>query len=370
MMLKTPMFTKLFLLLRAAGVVFFCAISSACTKSTAASSSIETKSPASVQVKTVKQGELVRLLTGTATLEAEQSATLVSETGGEVLQILVEEGDSVQKGQILARIDAARARLQVAQQAAIENRLAHENARSERLLKARMISPELVERTHFDFAAQSAAVNLAKVQVAKSDIRAPFSGIITRRHIKPGQMLASNAPVFDLADFSSLQAQLAVPEAVLGHLEPGQMVNFRADAFPHETFNGEVLRTAAVVDAKSGTAPITIDVHESNNALRPGQFVRIAIELERIPDAILLPKSAIQSDPRQNTHVYVVAHGIVSRRDVVLGAEQGDQVQVLQGVSAGTEVVTLGLEQISDQAQVQIIPDDKIIIADQVTSVP
>lgn len=358
-----------FLPFRALVLVSFCAVLSACTKSNATSSQTDDKPPTSVQLKAVEQGELIRLLTGTATLEAEQSATLVSETGGEVLQILVEEGDSVHKGQILARVDAARARLQVAQQAAAENRLAHENARSERLLKARMISPELVERTHFDFAAQSAAVNLAKVQVAKSEIRAPFSGVITRRHIKPGQMLGNNTPAFDLADFSSLQARLAVPEAALRELEPGQTANIRADAFPTETFTGKVLRIAAVVDAKSGTAPITIDVNEFNSTLRPGQFVRIAIELERIPDAILLPKSAVESDQKR-TSVYVVANGIASRRDVVLGAEQGDQVQVLQGVSAGTEVVTLGLGQMSDQAQVQVIRADKTIMAAQVTAVP
>jgi membrane fusion protein, multidrug efflux system len=307
-----------------------------------------------VQVQRVAQGDLVRVLTSTATLEARRAATIVSETGGEVLSLLVEEGDHVQKGQVLARLDAERARLSLAQQAATERRLAHENERQHLLQQRKMVSAEAVERSRFDHAAQTAQVNLARLSVTRSEIRAPFSGVITRRHIKPGQMLTTSTPAFDLADFSELEARLSIPESALIDVAVGQSAELSADAFPGRNFGARVDRIAAVVDAKSGTAPITLDVAEAGTPLRPGQLVRVTITLDRIQNALLLPRAAVLTH-KQMPVVFVIADSIAHRRPVKLGASQGDQVQVLEGIEEGAEVAVLGHGQLSDADPVEIV---------------
>lgn len=325
-----------------------------CGQSDAAVASAEPESKKGVQVQLVEQGELVRTLTGTATLEARRSATIVSETGGEVLSLLVEEGDTVQKGQVLARLDAERARLALAQQSATERRLAHESERHALLQSRNMVSAEAVERTRFDHDAQSAQMDLARLQVSRSEIRAPFSGVITRRHIKPGQMLTTSTPAFDIADFAELEARLAVPEGALIDVAVGQPAELSADAFPGRNFGARVDRIAAVVDGKSGTAPVTLDIAETGTPLRPGQLVRIDITLDRIKDALLLPRAAVLTD-RKATEVFVIENGIAHRRAVQLGASQGDQIQVLAGVSAGTQVAVIGQNQLSDEDPVEIV---------------
>ncbi|MBK6726342.1 MAG: efflux RND transporter periplasmic adaptor subunit [Xanthomonadales bacterium] len=307
-----------------------------------------------VETTQARRGELVRVFSGTAALAAERAANLVSETGGEVLKIYVEEGDRVAAGQVLARIDGARAQLALAQTASVAKRLDHEAERANLLLDQHMIAADAVDRARFERDAQRASVDLAALSLSKAEIRAPYAGVITRRHIKTGQWLGANALAFEIADFSDLVADVPVPEKELAGLDAGQPVTVHADAFRGQAFAGKVERIGAIVDGASGTANVRIDVEEADTALRPGQFVRIAIERERIADALLVPKSAIVIDGRK-AEVFTVAAGKAQRQPVTLGSEQDGWVQLLGGVVEGTEVVTLGQSSLSDGDEVVIV---------------
>lgn len=315
---------------------------------------------ARVPVETVlpSRQDWVRTWSGTATLSAERAATLVSETGGEVVQILVEEGDRVVAGQVLARIDGERARLTLAQSASVTQRLEHEATRSERLLARHMVAADAAERTRFERDAQRAATDLAALGYAKREIRAPYAGVVTRRHIKRGQWLSANAAAFDIADFNDLVADVAVPEKELAGLKPGQPVSIEADAFRDGAFIGEVERIGAVVDGASGTATVRIDVNERDTPLRPGQFVRIAIEREHLADALLLPKAAVVFDEAAAASVVAVRDGKAEHRRIALGGEQDGFVRVTDGLSEGTPVVRIGQSQLSDGDAVVVVNHD------------
>ena len=341
-------------LLLALPVLLGSALLQGCGSSDAAAAKEEVAIKPAIQVQQITQGELVRVLTGTATLEAHRAATIVSETGGEVLNLLVEEGDVVHKGQVLARLDAERARLSLAQQAATERRLAHESERHQLLQARKMVSAEAVDRTRFDHDAQAAQMDLARLSVTRAEIRAPFSGVITRRHIKPGQMLTTSTPAFDIADFSSLEARLSIPEAALIDVAVGQAAELSADAFPGRSFGARVDRVAAVVDARSGTAPITLDIAEAGTPLRPGQLVRVTLTLDRIQNAVLMPRAAA-IEQQGVTSVFVIDNNIAHRRLVKLGASQGDLVQVLDGLTPGVEVAVLGHGRLSDADAVEVV---------------
>ena len=328
---------------------------SGCGQSDAKSAGKSEAAPA-LAVETVqpRRGELVRVFSGTATLAAERAANLVSENGGEVLKIFVEEGDRVVAGQILARIEGERARLALAQTASIAKRMEHEAKRADLLLDKKMIATDAAERTRFERDAQRAAVDLAALSFSKSEIRAPYAGVITRRHIKDGQWLAPNGLAFEIADFADLVADLPVPEKELAGLSAGQPVSIGADAFRGRTIAGAVERVAAIVDAASGTATVRIDLDEANTPLRPGQFVRIGIERERVADALLLPKSALVLDGKR-AEVFTVSNGQAHRQKVTLGGEQDGLVHVLSGLADNAQVVSLGQSQLSDGDAVVIV---------------
>lgn len=315
----------------------------------------EAKDAAKVAVETaqVGAGTWVRRLNTTATLEAEREAQVVAENGGELISLLVEEGDRVEKGQILARIDSARAALLLKQQQSVANRLSHEASRQQMLLDHKMVSHDQVDLASFNRDAQLAAVNLAQVDVDRSVIRAPFSGTVTVRHVKVGQNLRPNEPVFTIADFNDLRAEIAVPERELLALRPGQTVQLAADAFAGQTFTGQVKRIAPVVDAKTGTGTAVIDIHERDTNLRPGQFVRLSIEREHLAEAVVMPRAALI--PASEPAVFAVQSGRVKRVPVTLGGEQDGMVRVLQGVSPGDEVVVMGQSQLVDGDAVEVV---------------
>ncbi len=326
-----------------------------CGRSDAALVAKEAEKPG-VEVRTVRRGDLVRVHSGSANLSASRSASVVAESAGEVEQILVEEGDRVSAGQVLARLDSQRLRLSLAQQRSIEQRLAHEAERSHNLANRQLISAEAEDRARFDHAAQRATRDLAALDLAHTEIRAPFAGVITRRLIKPGQTLALHEVAFELADFASLEARLSVPEAALAGIKVGQSAEFSADAFPGQPFRSRVQRVAAVVDAATGTAAVILAVDAAHTELRPGQMVRVRITLDRQEDAVLIPRSALTiNTPNGAPSVFVIAQGLARRHPVTLGASQDDLIQVVSGVEPGDEVAVLGHSQLSDQQPVLVI---------------
>lgn len=324
-----------------------------CGRSDAALVAQEADKPG-VEVRAVTRGELVRVLSSSTNLSAAREASVVAESAGEVEAILVEEGDRVRAGQVLARLDSQRLRLTLAQQRALEQRLTNQAARSHDLAARKLISVEAEDRARYDHAAQRAARELAELELAHTEIRAPFAGVITRRHIKPGQTLAVHDAAFDLADFASLEARLSVPEAALAEVQVGRPAEFSTDAFPGQTFQARVARVAAVVDASTGTAAVTLAVDAAHTNLRPGQMVRARITLERQPDAVLIPRTALIEQSGASS-VFVIDQGVAVRRAVTLGASQDDLIQVLTGLAPGEEVAVLGQGQLRDQQPVLVI---------------
>lgn len=310
-----------------------------------------------VEVAVVARGPLQSLYGGTATLEAERAATLVAELPGEVLDVLVEEGDRVVAGQVLARLDGTRARLELARQRSLAARLEQDARRNGELLARSMVSREAADRVRYDHATQSAAVALAALDLARMEIRAPYAGVITRRHIRQGTWLDAREAAFEIADFDHLRARVDVPEQAAAGLAAGQPVQFSADALPGETHQASVARVAPVVDAQTGTVAAVVAVDNRAGRLRPGLFVRLSIEQAHVPDAVLMPRAALRGEGAEAAVYVVDADQRVALRRVAVGVRQGELVQVLSGVEPGTQVITLGPATLKPGDRVVVVND-------------
>src|SRR5205085_2623377 len=154
---------------------------------------------------------------------------------------------------VLARIDATKQAIELRQVQGMVDRLEHDAKRNERLVERHMISREAYEQTRYQQDEQRAAAGLAAVTLKKTEIRAPYAGVVTRRWVKEGQWLKVQDLAFDLADFDNLRARVNVPERASGLIKPGQPVAFSADALPGMKFAATVERVAPVVDRTSGT---------------------------------------------------------------------------------------------------------------------
>lgn len=318
---------------------------------------VETKQGQPVETARVVQGELTARYAATATLQAEHEAKLISEVPGTVMQLLVEEGDQVKQGQLLARIDAAHSRLQLREAEADLQRRQNDVERGEKLVARKLIAANAQDQTESDFAVRRAEVNLARVVVDKSEIRAPFNGVITRRWIKQGQLLAANSAVFDMANFAELRAELRVPERDAVAIAAGQIVHFTVDALGSRHFEAKVDRVAPIVDRESGTVKVTVKVDNRDRSLRPGLFTRMDIAFLHVSNAVLMPKAAILGN-RGAEIAYVIEDGKAHRRSIRTGYDSGSKVQVVEGLEAGAEVVVTGHAALSEGDLVEVLKSE------------
>lgn len=350
--MKTLSFASLFLLPVAAAVL----LSTGCAGD--AKPGVAAEKPKTdvipVEVAAVTQNDITARYAGTATLEAEREAKVVSEIGGVVLSLGAEEGQFVRKGQVLARLDAERHGVLLRQAQTELERLRHQDARNESLFKRQLIARNSYEQNKSDLATRTAEVDLARLALSKCAVIAPFDGVVTRRWVKQGQLLKVNEVAFEMADFRELKARLRVPERASAALKPGQRVDYQADALPGETFNAEVERVSPVVDAASGTVDIVVAVDNTGGKLRPGLFSRLDIAYDTVAAAILIPKTALLSGDR-DTSVFVIRDNKAQRVSIKLGYEAGRNVQVLQGLSPGAEVVVAGHSALREGSEVETL---------------
>lgn len=306
-----------------------------------------------VEVATVGRNAISASYGGTASLEAPAEAQVVAKGSGVVLQILVEEGDQVKAGQVLARIDPDRPRLEMERARATVRKLENNYRRSRELLASKLVSAEASEQIRFDLESARASYQLAQLELSHTNIVAPISGVIAQRMIKTGNLIGLNAPAFRIVDISQLEAVLNVPERELATLEAGMPLRMIADAVPGRVFEGRVDRISPVVDSGSGTFRV-VCAFEGGGLLRPGMFGRIEIVYDQRKDALTMPRVALLDDEGEPA-VYVVRDNKAVRTLVELGYVNGELAEVRSGLVEGDEVVTAGKVAIRDGSSVEII---------------
>jgi membrane fusion protein (multidrug efflux system) len=317
-----------------------------------------------VEVEAASRRAIAASYTGTAPLEPRAEAQVVAKTSGVALQVLVEEGDVVRAGQVLARLDPDRAALQAAQSAAQMRKLEANFRRSQQLAEQQLVSAADFDQLRYDLENARAANRLANLELSYANVKAPIAGVIAQRSIKPGNFVQINTPIFRIVDNSRLEATLNVPERELATLKAGQPVKLQVDALPGRTFEGTVDRIAPVVDAGSGTFRV-IMAFDGGDPLQPGQlqpgmFGRIRIDYDQRADALVIPRAALL-EGETDSAVYTVREGKAVRVPVKLGYIDGAYAEVVDGLKVGERVVTAGKVALRDGSAVQVLgePDAK-----------
>ena len=330
---------------------------------TSCSSDAQSKSPEEeederpavpVEAATVETGEIAAFYTGTASLEAEEEALVVAKTGGIAIEILAEEGQYVEEGQALVKLDDERLTLELSRTEAALVKLRQDYERNEELFQKSIISAVEYERIKSEYETQKAARDLAQLEVTYTTVRAPFSGIISERLIKKGNMVATHAPTFRLTDFDPLLAVMHVPERELNKLRKGQRAELRLDALYGEVFTGAIKRISPIVDPTTGTFKVTIEVRNRSRQLKPGMFGRIRIVYDTRTDVLLVPKEAILAEDDESA-VYVVRDSIAYRQVVETGYSNDEHMEIISGIDAGDIIITTGQNSLRDSSKVEVI---------------
>lgn len=313
-----------------------------------------------VEVEKVVVGAIDAAYRGTATLEAENEAIVMAKTPGVIEQILVDEGSRVRAGQVLARLETDRLRLEVARAKAEADKAQEAYERNTRIYDKKLISKELYDQSRFTRDAARAAYDLAKLTLRESEIKAPFSGVISARYIKVGNQIQPNSQAFMVTKLDTLHANIYVPERDIHKLAPKQLAKMRLEAWPGKAFTGSILRVNPVVDAQTGTVKVTVEMDPGQEELKPGMFGRVEIQYDRKENALLVPKDAVLSEDAAQS-VFVVMKGKggkgdkVQRRAIKTGYDDAGRYEVLEGLKSGDRVVVTGQANLKDDSRVTVV---------------
>ncbi|MBN1885123.1 MAG: efflux RND transporter periplasmic adaptor subunit [Candidatus Krumholzibacteriota bacterium] len=307
-----------------------------------------------VEIGAVISGDIAAYFTGTATVEAEQETEVVAKVGGVVERILVEEGDYVQAGQVIAKLDEEKIAVQLEQAQANLARLENSYRRNEDLHAKQLVSTEVFQQAKYDYEQQKAAFDLARLDLKYTDIRTPIAGVVAERLVKVGNMILPNQPVYRVTGLDPLIAVLHVPEKQISRLRVGQESRLQIDALPGADFTGRIKRLSPVVDPGTGTVKVTVEMRDPSRRLRPGMFARVKIIYDVHENTVLAPKDAIMAEDRESA-VFVVQDSIAVRRFVTIGYENTTHVEILEGLLPGDTLVTTGKSSLKDSSTVDIV---------------
>jgi len=307
-----------------------------------------------VEVATGTRGDIYSTYSGTAPIEAFEYAEVIAKVGGEIREILVEEGDSVVAGQILARLDGDRLRLELAQSDATLQKLKRDFQRNIDLKEKGLISTGDFEKIQYETKAFEASHNLAMLELSYTEIRAPINGVISERFVKMGNTIDVNSPAFQVTSLEPLVSFLHVPEREYRRLIAGQTAKLEIDALQGTTFTGTVARISPTVDPQTGTFKITIEVTDPSRRLKPGMFGRISIVSDMHADVLQIPRSAIIEEAGASI-LFVVEDDAANKRSIQTGYIEGGQVEVLEGLTDDEIFVTVGQAGLKNGAKVTII---------------
>lgn len=307
-----------------------------------------------VEIAAVQRQAISNVFQGTASLEAQAVAEVVSKSAGVVLDIRVEEGQNVRKGDVLARLENDRQRLQLAQANANLRKAQNDMKRQTELFDRKLIGSEVFERSKFDFDTQKASYDIAQLELSYTEIRAPITGTVSQRLVKLGNQINVGQSLFRIDDFDPLEARVAVPEREMNAIRAGQDVQMLVDAMPGKVFIGTVDRVSPVVDPKTGTFDVVAQFADASQSLRSGMFGRINVVTAVHDNALVIPRIALLSEDGKAA-VYVVEKGKVVRKAVTVGFSGDGAAEILVGLNEGEQVITLGQNAVREGSAVTVV---------------
>lgn len=354
-----------------------------------------------VQAQLPSRGDISAHFETTTRVEAENRVQVVAEAIGECTQVSVQEGDTVQAGQILAELDKKGMRASIGQTEVQvrQSKTAYDRAAS--MCEEGLSSQAEKDNAKFAYEQALASLETQKVQLSKLTVRAPISGLLTHKLIQLGQMVASGSPIFSISDPDSFMLVINPPERELARLQPGQKAKVTIDALGTDEFDAAVRRINPNVDPASGTVKVTLDFDPGTRSkLRDAAFARVRLVMDTRKNALLVPKDAVleenarkylfvveQEKPKTTTEANAAQPPadtppqaqqksgqneppaadkpvfLANRIEIETGFEDSNSVEVVKGIDDTALIVVLGQHTLKNGSRVTVTNANDEILA-------
>ena len=303
-----------------------------------------------VSVREVPQEE-----TYTSTIQAYVKNNIAPQTAGRISRILVDVGDNVKKGQVVAEMDQT-------QLAQIELQLKNnetEYNRLKELYEVGGLSKSDLDAIELAYNASQLSYNVAKKSyenlLENSVLVSPVSGVVTARNYDVGDMYAMSAPIFTVEQIAPVKLLVGVSESDYTKVHKGDAVAIVADALPGQTFNGTINRVYPTVDPATRTFTVEVVVDNNYSTLRPGMFARVTFSYGTANHVVVPDQAVVKQSGSGDRYVYVYNNGKVSYDKVELGRRMGTEYELISGVDNNSQVVIAGQTRLADGVEVEVI---------------
>ena len=275
-----------------------------------------------------------------------------SEISGRIIAILVDEGDFLKEGQVMATIKSDKLNVELQNAQEVYNKALKDKERFENSFQNGGVTQQQLDQSELSLENASAQLEQANIKYNDTQIKASISGYVNKRYIELGTYASPGTPLFELVDISKLKLKVAVNENQVTNVKVGDKVKVTASIFPDKQFTGKVSFVAYKAD-QSLNFPIEVEVDNTLN-LKAGMYGSVKFDYHEGDQKLIIPRTAFVGSVNNNK-VFVVENGIAKMKDVVAGRILGDEVEVLKGLKANDVVVTTGQVNLTDGTKVTVL---------------
>ncbi len=350
--MKTRVITLLIVVLTIAGISFKLFSNK---KKIDESRKVVDRSTIPVAVSTYKVGALSVSgdLSLPAVLEPKETATLSTGTQGKIETLQIELGSRVAKGQVIGTIDSKVKQINLQSTELTVSKLKQDYERNRELLAGNAINETAVTDSKYNYENNQIQAAQLKQQIADSRIIAPIGGIITDKKLTAGEYANIGTVIATIVDVSQLKTIVYVNERDVYQLRIGQPATITCDVYPGKTFPGKVSYISPQGD-DNHNYKVELLLANQASALKSGTYVKVSFRLNTSATAIQIPKKAL-GDGMKNPYVFIAEGNKAVLRNITLGREVGENVEVLNGLSEGDIIITDGIINIVDGSPIQVI---------------
>jgi membrane fusion protein (multidrug efflux system) len=286
------------------------------------------------------------------TAHANESVDVTAKVSNLVTAVRFDEGQHVNRGDLLVELDGAQARaeLAIAEAAVTESRSQYK--RSRELYSTRALSEAQLDQIEAALKANEARVLVAQAKLGDTMIRAPFAGRVGLRRVSPGSLVNPGTMITTLDDTGTIKLDFTVAETLLASITPGLAITAHSIAYPGRTFEGKVASVDSRVDPSTRSVTVRALVPNPDGLLKPGMFLNVRLT-RGAADALLVPEQALVPE-QGDVFVFLLKGDTVEKRRIRIGQRRVGEVEVVQGLSAGDQVVSEGTQKLRNGARVRI----------------
>ena len=288
----------------------------------------------------------------TGTLLANEEVQLKPEISGRVTDVFFTEGSKVKKGDVLVKINDRELKAELDGKKVEEKQASDAEARARRLFDMKGISQEEYDKAANALKMMQAQREVIEAQLAKTEITAPFDGIIGLRYVSPGSFVTTSTLVATMQDVDPIKVEFSVPEKYAKSIKKGTGITMQVGDSP-EDYKGEIYAAESKIDLETRTIKARAKIPNPHGDLIPGSFAKVEITLERLADALVVPSEAIIPE-LSGEKVFICVNGKVRSVPVQTGIRTENSTQIVEGLNPQDTLILTGLLQLGDGKAVEI----------------